>query len=86
MDMCRISHQKDFLLQALKSVETPITSTNQGENPTPKDLKNKPNVNAFSVDKKGNPFVPPFLVTFEVFNKNLHNFLVDSGASSNVMP
>lgn len=26
---------------------------------------------------------PPFLLTFEVFNKNLHNCLVDSGASSN---
>jgi ribonuclease HI len=86
MDMCRIPQQKDFLLQALKSVETPITSTDQGENPSPTDLKNKPNVNAFSVDKKGNPFVPPFLLTFEVFNRNLHNCLVDSGASSNVMP
>jgi hypothetical protein len=52
MDMCRIPQQKDFLLQALKSVETPITSTDQGENPSPTDLKNKPNVNAFSIDKK----------------------------------
>jgi hypothetical protein len=43
-------------------------------------------VNSFSVDKKGNPFVPPFLLTFEFFNKNLHNCLVDSGESSNVMP
>jgi hypothetical protein len=43
-------------------------------------------VNACSEDKKGKPFVPPFLLTFEVFNRNLHNCLVDSGASSNVMP
>jgi hypothetical protein len=86
MDMCRIPQQKDFLLQALKSVETPITSTDQGENPSLTDLRNKPTVNAFSEDKKGNPFVPPFLLTFEVFNRNLHNCLVDSGASSNVMP
>jgi hypothetical protein len=86
MDMCRIPQQKDFLLQALKSIEAPITSTDLGEVPSPTDLKNKPNVNAFSVDKKGNPFVPPFLLTFEVFNINLHNCLVDSGASSNVMP
>jgi hypothetical protein len=86
MDMCRIPHQKDFLLQALKSIENPITSTDQGENPTISYLRNKPTVNAFSEDKKGNPFVPPFLLTFEVFNKNLHNCLVDFGASSNVMP
>jgi hypothetical protein len=59
--MCRISQQKDFLLQALKSVETLITSIDQGENPTPADLKNKENVNAFSIDKKGKNFVPSFL-------------------------
>ena len=29
---------------------------------------------------------PPFLLTYEVFNKNLHNCLVDSGASSNILP
>jgi hypothetical protein len=27
-----------------------------------------------------------FLLTFEIFNKNVHNCLVDSGASSNIMP
>jgi hypothetical protein len=86
MDMCRIPQQKDFLLQALKSVENPMTSTDQGGNLTPTDLRNKPTVNACSEDKKGKPFVPPFLLTFEVFNINLHNCLVDSGASSNVMP
>jgi hypothetical protein len=86
MDMCRIPQQKEFLLQALKSVENPTTSTDQGENLALSDLRNKPTVNACSEDKKGNPFVPPFLLTFEVFNINLHNCLVDSGASSNVMP
>ena len=29
---------------------------------------------------------PPFLLTYEVFNKNLNNYLVDSGASSNILP
>ena len=29
---------------------------------------------------------PPFLLTFEIFNHNVHNCLVDSGASVNVMP
>jgi hypothetical protein len=42
-------------------------------------------VNAFSLDKRGKPFFPPFLLTFELFNRNLHNFLIDSRASSNVM-
>jgi hypothetical protein len=30
--------------------------------------------------------VPPFLLTFEFFNRNVHNYMVDSGSSSNVMP
>jgi hypothetical protein len=30
--------------------------------------------------------VPPFLLTFEIFNRNVHNCMVHSGASSNVMP
>jgi hypothetical protein len=30
--------------------------------------------------------VPPFLLTFEIFNRNVHNCVVDFGASSNVMP
>ena len=29
---------------------------------------------------------PPFLLTFEFFNHNVHDCLVDSGASVNVMP
>jgi hypothetical protein len=29
---------------------------------------------------------PPFVLTFEIFNRNVHNCMVDSGASSNVMP
>lgn len=30
--------------------------------------------------------VPPFLITYESFDKNVHNFFVDSGASSNIIP
>jgi hypothetical protein len=30
--------------------------------------------------------VPPFLLTFEIFNRNVHNCMVDSSASSNIMP
>jgi len=29
---------------------------------------------------------PPFFLSFEIFNCNVHNCLVDSGASANVMP
>jgi hypothetical protein len=86
MDICRIPQEKYFLLQALKSVENPMTSNEQEINLTSIDLVNKPTVNTYSEDKKVKPFVPPFLLMFEVFNRNLHNCLVDLGASSNVIP
>jgi hypothetical protein len=70
----------------MKSIENPTTSNEKQINLTSTDLVNKPTVNTCSKDKKGKPFVPPFLLTFEVFNRNLHNCLVDLGASSNVMP
>ena len=34
----------------------------------------------------GTKRVPPFLLTFEIFNRNVHNCMIDSGASSNVIP
>jgi hypothetical protein len=76
IDMCRIPRKKYFLLQALKSVENPTTSTDQGRNITPTDLGNKPTVNTFFEDNKRKTCVPPFLLTFYVFKKNLHNCLV----------
>jgi len=33
-----------------------------------------------------NTLFPLFLLTFEIFNYNVHNCLVDYGASTNVMP
>jgi predicted aspartyl protease len=86
MDMCKIPLQKYFLLQDLKLIDTPITRTDQSDVLSPTNLTNKPSVNACSLENIGIPFFPPFLLTFDVFNRNLHNFLVDSGASSNVIP
>jgi hypothetical protein len=43
-------------------------------------------MNTMTTDKKPSSYVPPFLLKFEIYNKNLHNCLVNSGAFSNVMP
>ena len=45
------------------------------------EIRTKPESQKF-----GTKSVPPFLMTFEIFNKNVHNCMIDSGASSNVMP
>jgi hypothetical protein len=86
MDICRIPQQKGFLLQALSSVEDPTTGNGQKKDLSSTDLASKPTINTYSEGRKEKPFVPPFLLTFEVFKRNLHNCLVDFGASSNVMP
>ena len=45
-----------------------------------------PRENGALIGKKWRSQTPPFLLTFEIFNWNVHNCLVDFGASSNVMP
>jgi hypothetical protein len=86
MDIFRIPRQKEFLLQALKSVENHMTRNDPRRNVTPADLGNKTTVNTCSKDKNEKTFFPPFLLTVKVFNRNLQNYLIDSGESSNVMP
>lgn len=50
-------------------------------------MNQKPqDVRAAMIGRKSKSMTPPFLIKFEIFNMNVHNFLVDSGASSNVMP
>lgn len=53
----------------------------------------KPHVNSLFdssdvilIGDMSNSHTPPFPLTFEIFNKNVHNFLVDLRASSNIMP
>jgi hypothetical protein len=43
-------------------------------------------VNASVIEKRIKSTNPPFLFTVEIFNRNVHNCVVDLGASSNVMP
>jgi hypothetical protein len=51
-----------------------------------KTVKRKFFVNASLIRKKSRSTTPPFLLTFDIFNRNVHNCMVDSGSSSNVMP
>lgn len=41
---------------------------------------------AVLIEDRSNSHTPPFLLTYEIYNRNLHNCLIDSGASSNIMP
>lgn len=42
-------------------------------------------IDGVAIGQKSRSITPPFLLTFEIFNNNVHNCMVDFGASSNVM-
>ena len=76
-EMCNVPQQKERLFKALEMSEEKLPTKNQPQ---------EEEIGEASVG--GNPKckTPPFLLTFEVFNHNVHNCLVDLGASVNVMP
>jgi len=49
-------------------------------NQTPQD------VSVVMIGRKSKSMTPPFLITFEIFNMNVHNCLVESGALFTMMP
>ena len=77
-EMCKVPQQKGKLLKALEASEERLPTDNQP--------KEEEEIGEASIGGKSKNKNPPFLLTFENFNHNVHNFLVDSGASINVMP
>ena len=75
-EMCNVPQQKEKLLKALEVPEEELPTDNQPEE----------EIGEASVGGKSKYKTPTFLLTFEIFNYNMHNCLVDSGASVNVMP
>jgi ribonuclease HI len=59
-----------------------VNNTNNVDKVILETTSKKPQATTLSTRKN----VSPFLLTFKIFNRNVHNCMVDSGASSNVMP
>ena len=76
-EMCNVPQQKEKLLKALETPEEKLPVNTQPE---------EEEIGEASVGGKSKYKTPPFLLTFEIFNHNVHNYLIDSGASVNVMP
>jgi hypothetical protein len=66
----------------VNSVNNNVHNVNNSDKVVEENASKKPQATTLSTRKN----VPPFLLTFEIFNRNVHNCMVDSGASSNVMP
>ena len=56
------------------------------EKTTMEEKRANPRVDGSLVGIKSQSQTPPFLLTFDIFNRNVHNYLVDLGDSSNVIP
>ena len=76
-EMCNVPQQKEKLLKALEVSKEMLPTDNQPQ---------EEEIGEASMGGKPKSKNPPFLLTFEIFNHNVHNCLVDSGASVNVMP
>jgi hypothetical protein len=56
------------------------------EKTTEEEKRPNPRSDGALIGRNSRYQTPPFLLTFKIFNRNVHNSLVDLGASSNVMP
>jgi hypothetical protein len=75
------SHDKGSLPVSNVNVNNNVHSVNNFDRVVVENASKKPQATTLSTRKN----VPPFLLTFEIFNRNVYNCMVDSGASSNVV-
>ena len=82
--------RKEKNVKTTKIVKTSsVTNTSSMENKektTEEEKRPNPRTNGALIFRNSRSQTPPFVLTFEIFNRNVHNCLFDSGASSNVMP
>lgn len=91
-ELNNLKHQQNLLLKELNTISSSPLPTDvlsqvvRGMGKPPNDSSNKFDpTDAILIGDRSNSHTPPFLLTDEIFNKKMHNFLIDSGASSNIM-
>ena len=92
-ELSKLKHQQKIIMKELHAVPVapfPVVvlsqaSHNMGRPQTNAVSKIDPNDIAL-IGGRSRSHTPPFLLTYEIFNKNMHNCLVDSGSSSNILP
>ena len=75
-ELCNFPQQRNKLLEDFY----PHPNSSQ------EDIQSDKEINEASIGGKSKPQTLWFLLSFEIFNHNVHNCLVDSGDSSNFMP
>ena len=75
-EMCNLPQQRKKLLE----------SFNAPAGKPQEDIQSEEEINEESIGGKSKSRTLPFLLSFDIFHHNMHNCLVDSGVSANVMP
>eukprot|EP00253_Pinus_taeda_P031155 PITA_31155 len=92
-ELSKLKHQQKIMMKELHAVPVaPLpaaiiskASQNMGRPPSNTTNKIDPN-NIALIGGRSRSHTPPFLLTYEICDKNVHNCLVDLGASSNILP
>lgn len=89
-ELTKLKHQQKLLLKELDVVpSSPLPNAvlskaaNESGKPPPGRVEA---TDAVLNGDRSNSHTRPFLLTYEIYNRNLHNCLIDSRASSNIMP
>jgi len=89
-ELSKLKHQQKLLLKDLNAVPSSPLPTSvlskaaKGSGRPPLDKVDS--TDAILIGDRSNSHTPNFLLTYEIYNRNLHNCLIDLGASSNIMP
>jgi len=89
-ELSKLKHQQKLLLKELHAIPfSPLPNSvlskavnDSGQPPSGRVEA----TDAVLIGDRSNSHTPPFLLTYEIYNRNLHNCLIDSGDSSNIMP
>lgn len=86
-ELSKLKHQQKLLLKEFNVVpSSPLPTTKAASNSGQPPACRVEATDTILIGDRSNSHTPPFLLTYEIYNRNLHNCLIDSGASSNIMP
>ena len=91
-ELTKLKQQQKILLRELKAVPVSplpfaiITQATYDMGKPPSSSNKVDPSDLVLISDRSIYHIPPFILTYEIFNRNVHNYLVDSRASSNIMP
>lgn len=90
LELGKLKHQQKLLLKELNAVPSsslPNVVLSKASNKTGKPPSDRvESIDVILIGDRSNSHTPPFLLTYEIYNRNMDNCLIDSGASSNIIP